>query len=267
MLAMLRALVFELLSMGRAFPTTQTSRTDIERLIGHLQPMTVSSPLLRLGPIGDGGYLVPDDLVGVEACFSPGVAQVSGFELDCAQRGIKVFMADRSVDRPAASHEMFHFQKRYVGAVSNDDFMTVDEWVSHAPLEATSDLMLQIDIEGFEYQTFLAMSDHLMRRFRIIVGEFHQLNQLWNEPYFTLVSAAFEKILQTHTCVHIHPNNQFAVFDRWGLAIPPLAEITFLRKDRVADARAAQQFPHPLDADNTDRRHYALPRQWYAAPH
>jgi hypothetical protein len=264
MQTMLRNLAFEVLAKGHAFPTTQTARADIERLIGHLQPMAVSLPLVRLGPNGDGGYLVPDDLVGIEACFSPGVAQVSGFELDCAQRGMKVFMADRSVDRPADSHELFHFLKRYVGAVSNEDFMTVDDWVSDAPLEATSDLMLQIDIEGFEYQTFLAMSNHLMRRFRIIVGEFHQLNQLWNGPYFTLVSAAFEKILQTHTCVHVHPNNEFEVFDRWGLAIPPLTEITFLRKDRVHDARAAQLFPHPLDADNTNNPHYALPRQWYA---
>ena len=264
MQAMLRNLAFELLSMGGAFPTTQTLRVDIERLIGHLQPMSVSLPLVRLGPNGDGGYLVPDDLVGIEACFSPGVAQVSGFELDCAQRGMKVFMADRSVDRPTDSHELFHFLKRYVGAVTNEDFMTVDDWVSNAHLEATSDLMLQIDIEGFEYQTFLAMSDQLMRRFRIIVGEFHQLNQLWNGPYFTLVAAAFDKILQTHTCVHIHPNNEFEVFDRWGLAIPPLAEFTFLRKDRVHYAHAAKQFPHPLDFDNTDKPHYALPRQWYA---
>lgn len=39
-----------------------------------------SKDLIRLGPNGDGGYLVPDDLTGIEACFSPGVCATSEFE-------------------------------------------------------------------------------------------------------------------------------------------------------------------------------------------
>lgn len=263
MSSLLRSVAFELLARGKAFPTTMTERARAEALIDRLAPHATSVPLVRLGPRGDGGYLIPDDLADIEACFSPGVALVSGFERACADRGMQVFMADRSVDRPAESHPSFHFAKRYVGATSNEDFMTIDEWVANSPVQSQSDLILQIDIEGFEYESFLAMSDGLMRRFRIIVGEFHQLNQLWNRPFFSLASSAFEKILQTHVCVHIHPNNDVPVFDRWGLAIPPLAEFTFLRKDRVHGAKRAQVFPHPLDSDNAPNPHYPLPRRWY----
>jgi hypothetical protein len=37
-------------------------------------------PLIRLGADGDGGYLVPDDLEDVAACFSPGVDDRASFE-------------------------------------------------------------------------------------------------------------------------------------------------------------------------------------------
>jgi hypothetical protein len=124
--------------------------------------------------------------------------------------------------------------------------------------------LLQIDIEGFEYETFLGMSDSLMHRYRIIVAEFHSLEQLWNRPFFQLASRAFEKILQTHVCVHIHPNNYHPAFDKEGLSIPRVAEFTFVRKDSVHHATPAKCFPHPLDGDNEPNQpHYPLPACWY----
>ncbi len=40
-----------------------------------------------MGGENDGGYLVPDDLEGIEYCFSPGVSNIATFELDCLNRG------------------------------------------------------------------------------------------------------------------------------------------------------------------------------------
>ena len=47
--------------------TPSTRREDIMRLIRELRPVTAPSPLIRLGPMTDGGYLVPDDLEGIAA--------------------------------------------------------------------------------------------------------------------------------------------------------------------------------------------------------
>jgi hypothetical protein len=229
-----------------------------------LFPVTTDSGLIRVGPAGDGGYLLPDDLDGIEACYSPGVNQVSGFELDCAERGMKVFLADHSVDKPPDAHPLFHFTKKFVGVTSNDTFMTVDDWVATSLPGPDSDLLLQIDIEGFEYETFLAMSDRLLRRFRIIVAEFHHLDQFWSRPFFGLAARAFEKILQTHRCVHIHPNNCCRLVRCQGLYIPRVAEFTFLRQDRIRNASFARTFPHPLDADNTSNSPLPLPECWYS---
>jgi Methyltransferase FkbM domain len=219
--------------------------------------------MIRLGPRGDGGYLVPDDLVGISACFSPGVASLSGFERDCAERGMQVFMADRSVDGPAEMHESFHFTKKFVGATTNDGAMTMDDWVREAIPESDDDLLLQMDIEGSEYETFLSTSDSTLRRFRIIATEFHDLDKVFNRPFFSLIRATVDKLLQTHVCVHVHPNNYLGVVRVDGLEVPKLAEFTFLRKDRFRDQGPARVFPHPLDSDNTPNAHVSLPKCWY----
>lgn len=251
------------LRWGGAYPTALTEKRALQSLVQKLAPVSPGRALRRLGPDGDGGYLVPDDLVDIEACFSPGVSFVSGFEKDCADLGMKVFLADKSVDQPAESHERFHFTKKYVGVATSADFMTVDDWVNASLPESQADLMLQIDMEGYEYEVFLGMSDSLMRKFRIIVAEFHCLELLWSRPFFQLASPAFEKILQTHTCVHIHPNNCRAPLNKGGLSIPPVAEFTFLRNDRVIESIPIREFPHALDFDNTSNPHFQLPGCWY----
>lgn len=256
-------MAFGLLARGQAFPTTLTGKDQVLELVRSLHPQLTGRPLLRLGPGADGGYLVPDDLEGVGACFSPGVSEISGFEKDCAERGIPVFMADRSVPGPAEAHSLFYFTRKFVGVTTNDDFMTMDHWVAQSGLDESSELLLQMDIEGFEYEVFLAMSDSLLSRFRIIVAEFHSLNQLWNAPFFGLASRAFAKLLQTHVCVHIHPNNVHPAFEFQGLSIPPSAEFTFLRKDRLSALGFATQFPHALDRDTVNKPHYALPACWF----
>ncbi len=248
------------------FPTPWTDADDVRALLGRLSPVSTARELVRLGPEGDGGYLVPDDLDGIEACFSPGVNEVSGFEKDCADLGMDVFLADKSVSQPAEAHERFHFTKRYVGALTNEDFMTMDGWVEASVPGSEGDLLLQIDIEGSEYETFLATSDGLMGRFRIVVAEFHALHHLWSRPFFEVASRAFDKVLQTHTCVHVHPNNCCGTLTRGGVTIPRVVEFTFLRTDRVRRPTPATAFPHPLDRDNTSYPHIALPDSWYRRP-
>ena len=177
---------------------------------------------------------------------------------------MKVFLADKSVDHLPEDHELFHFTKKFVGAMTNADFITLDVWVASLLPKTNSDLLLQIDIEGYEYETFLSVSEALMHRFRIIVAEFHLLEHLWNRQFFNLASRAFDKILQTHACVHIHPNNVEGSLKKGGLEIPRVMEFTFLRKDRIQHSDYQVHFPNPLDCDNTSNRPLVLPKCWYS---
>ncbi|MEM9283139.1 MAG: hypothetical protein AAGA96_15040 [Verrucomicrobiota bacterium] len=120
-----------------------------------------------------------------------------------------------------------------------------------------------MDIEGYEYETLLSTPSRTLNRFRIIVVEFHQLGDLWCDSFFKIASRTFEKLLYTHSCVHIHPNNRQPLLSKNGLSIPPLAEFTFYRNDRFITRKPAREFPHCLDFDNTERPHYPLPKCWY----
>jgi hypothetical protein len=204
---------------------TQTSSARVAALIARLRPQRTEVPMVRLGPPSDGGYLVPDSLSGIQACFSPGVATESGFELACAQRGMDVYMADGSVDGPAIDHPRFGFVKRHVGLVDSDPTTTLDSWIDSVGIGRDTDLLLQMDIEGSEYAAIAALSPARLSQFRYIVVEFHQLHLLWHEVHFDLMEAVFMKLLSGHTCVHIHPNNSGRVWshqaegqpDRWTL--------------------------------------------------
>lgn len=227
--------------------------------------MATEHPLIRVGPDGDGGYLVPDDLADLTACFSPGVSDVSGFEADCARRGMDVFMMDATVDGPAEVNERFRFQKNMLGACNDDLFRTLPTWIDQSGVSSEGDLMLQMDIEGFEYETLIATPEEVLERFRIVVVEMHSLEQLWNAHFFRFASAAITKLLRSHACVHIHPNNATPMHRYRGVDIPPVAEFTFLRRDRFIEAQPAGDFPHPLDRDNRDQPSLILPQPWFGS--
>ena len=114
------------------FPTRITNPDRVKTLIRRLHPVACDKELIRLGPDGDGGYLVPDDLKGIIACFSPGVSNVAGFEKDCALRGMKVFMADASVEAPPELHPNFAFIKKFVGPFTHGDFVSFEQWVNES---------------------------------------------------------------------------------------------------------------------------------------
>ncbi len=242
-----------------------TSRESVKSLIMKLNPYITEKDLIRLGPNGDGGYLVPNDLENIIACFSPSVDMISEFEMDCLKNGMKIYMADKTVDKPNIDIPIsqYEFIKKHIGCTNNSNYLTIDEWVNSSLVNENNDLLLQMDIEGGEYISLINISDSLMKRFRILVIEFHALDQLWNLQFFNIAQQVFDKILQTHTCVHIHPNNDRGIDKTFGIEIPRTAEFTFWRNDRAKFENHQMNFPHQLDFDNTDNKHIPLPDIWF----
>ena len=259
---LLNKLFFDVLGLSQ-FPTKKTKPEKLKDLINILKPVATNKNLIRFGASTDGGYLIPDDLDDISACFSPGVADCVSFETSCAARGMKVFLADHSVDQLPAGNHNFHFIKKFIGSNTDENFIRLDEWVTSSNIDGSSDLMLQMDIEGFEYETLISSSDELMKRFRILIIEFHGLHNLWSYPFFKLAKSAFDRLLKFHSCVHIHPNNARGICKINGLEIPKLMEFTFYRKDSFQFSSEVLSYPHPLDEDNTKLKHIALPKCWW----
>ncbi|MEJ2410769.1 MAG: hypothetical protein P8Y48_16060 [Novosphingobium sp.] len=134
-----------------------------------LRPVETEHPLIRIGGEGDGGYLVPDDLDGIEACFSPGVDKIALFEEDMIARGMRVFQIDASVEESPLKHERNQFERKFLGIVSRNHFITLDDWVKEKAGATSGDLLLQMDIEGAEWLTLAQVSEETLKRFRVIV--------------------------------------------------------------------------------------------------
>lgn len=144
----LSSLLLKASLLGRKCLTKQTPSPRVRELIEALRPVMTQAPLVRIGPEGDGGYLVPDSLSGISACFSPGVSTEAGFELQCAERGMDVFLADGSVNAPPVNHRRFRFTQKHIGLVDDQHTITLDSWISEAGIDEDDDLLLQMDIEG-----------------------------------------------------------------------------------------------------------------------
>jgi len=242
-----------------------TPTAEMRALLDTLKPRDPGCAFVRLGGPHDGGYLIPDDLDGIVACFSPGVDQTSAFERDCLDRGMALYLSDASVTGvgPELQGRPYHFQPKFIGLERRDDFMTLPDWVAAADLP-DGDLMLQMDIEGAEYENLLACPPDLMRRFRVISLELHHICEWWNPRYFSFVERALGAVNATHTCVHLHPNNTSRVTTVAGITLVNTLELTFLRKDRVTGGSLRHDIPHPLDADCVPSLPpLALPRDWW----
>jgi len=249
--------------VARACLTKQTPSARVGELIEALRPETTRVPLVRMGPEGDGGYLVPDSLAGISACFSPGVSTESGFELECAERGMDVFLADGSVTTPPVDHSRFRFTRKHIGLVDDAHTVTLDAWILETGVHEDDDLLLQMDIEGFEYPALASLSPQRLRQFRFMIIEFHRLYLLWSKPSFELMDGVFRKLLQTHACVHIHPNNVAPSFTHDGITIPSVMEFTFARRNDTSLVMLPGTYPHPLDRPNNPvHPETVLPRCW-----
>jgi hypothetical protein len=235
---------------------------ELQEFIKSIRPVKTKFNLIRVGGANDGGYLVPNDLEGIEACFSPGVDVTASFEVDLCKRGIGSHLADASVDEPPSGFTPLSFTKKYLAGVNDDVNMTLRDWV-HSK-NPTGDLLLQMDIEGSEYTTIIATPQGILNKFRIIVIEIHDTNTWFNPIAWETVQTFFAKLTKDHYVVHNHPNNNCGQVSADGLLLPRVFELTLIRKDRCEPLGYCDEFPHPLDAPNVlDKDNLVLPEGWY----
>lgn len=258
--------VLERIFLDRIWIEKVARCNDVGALVDRLKPTATLGGLRRYGSRADGGYLIPDDLDGIVACISPGVAFECSFDEAMAARGMDVFMADASVEGPPIDNPRFHFVRKFVDIVSSDQAMTLGELAQDGqPDGPAGDLILQMDIEGAEYRVLGSAPDELLKRFRIMVIEFHDLDLMFSRFAFNIIRPVFEKLTTFHNVVHIHPNNCSRLTRRGALSVPSVMEFTFYRKDRPLNvATSPLPFPHPLDADCLPGRPpLVLPDCWW----
>ena len=228
-----------------------SSSNEVARFFRLFSPYDTGHNLIRVGSLGDGGYLIPDDLNGITDCFSPGVGATCAFENYLASKySIKSRLIDDTVTFPTELHTMNDFKSLRLGLDTIPGVsVTLDNWVANEVHTENRELLLQMDIETHEWLSLLSTSIDTLCRFRIMVIEFHSL-PLVRFPYILerIYLPTIAKLLMQFDIVHVHPNNSVGVFAHGRNSYPDTLEVTFHRKDRRKSHERLTSFVHELDS-------------------
>ena len=238
------------------YPAPLLSKIEFIAALSFLRPISNGHELIRVGGISDGGYLVPNDLLGIAACISPGVAETMDFELDIWEKfRIPSLMYDASVEIPNRLNSGQKFIKKFVGASSTGSFVSMHEIIRNDLDSKDGDLIGQIDIESAEYTFLTSSSDTDLKRFRILVIEFHEIDRWIQKKYYLeIVEPLFARLFTMFDLVHAHPNNNGGGFKYKGKTVPNVIELTFHRKDRLINHLGYAKLPHKLDNQNVENK-------------
>lgn len=225
---------------------------EIMRVLSLFKPFRSPLQLERVGSKHDGGYLVPKDLSGIKALFSPGVGENIEFDLEIASRGIPVYLADNSVDLDVSRLPLVHFRKKHLAATDSSDTISLSSWMEQEGFETNSkdDFMLQMDIEGAEWDIVKNLDQRTLNRFLVVIVEVHELQKVFTKVGLEVVSSFIDRLTRTHKIVNAHINNGDLVVTKAGISVPPLVELVFLRDDCFSNMEVEVQIPSPLESPN-----------------
>lgn len=221
----------------------KTSRSKILGLFSSLRPIKTEINLIRIGDSNDGGYLVPDDLTGIQGLVSPGVGNTIRFDLEIA-KDMPALLIDGTVSKPVNLPHNIDFLPLMLGSeVSLESLL--DSFFPSA-----RELILSMDIEGAEWQVLKNTNRLCLDSFRIIVIELHNLHTLLNFKDYTSKKEIIDKILANFSVLHLHCNNGGGHFYFQGTKLPRVIELTLLRNDRFTKNYGFAKIPNRLDSKN-----------------
>ena len=251
-------------------------------MIEQLTIYTTRIPKVRLGGPCDGGYAVNlESLCKSSALFTYGVSNDISFEIDYVKAtGKKVFCFDHTCNPvyvpPGFEKNITHFLE----GVSGEKQEKTDTFFAHYDKyfekhfndhenSFGNKVLLKIDIEGNEYETFSKMDIEKLSEIAAgLIIEFHFLASPEHRAMFFDLLTRINKYFYL---THLHGNNFLGNFDffekrfasdinEWYIekfSIPRLLELSFLNKEMTSYIELdTREYPlqETLDAPNMPLR-------------
>ncbi len=200
----------------------------------------------------DGGYVMADRLEPSDGCaYSIGVGPDTSWDVDMADRGWEVFQYDHTVEDAPHRHARCHFHKLGLGAHDHDvSLRRLDTLFADNGHDDRGGHILKVDIEGHEWDCLDVLADDFFIRFDQIVAEIHWLDHLTDDAFRSKYFRVMQKLGKHHTCIHIHANNYADLVTQSGIAIPPVIEVTFVRRAHFDFTMNTDTSPGALDIAN-----------------
>jgi hypothetical protein len=251
MLLLTAGVTIMLMRRAPGLPPRLSREAEIRQaLFTEIQPMKVTNcELQRFGEEHDGGYLLCVNLLGaVKAAYSYGISGYDGWGCDVSRRlHVPVHQYDCfDLRQPSCPGGSTVFHGECVGtARSVQDgrpFDTLADQFARNGDEATP-LVVKMDVEGAEWDTFLLAPDGVFEHIDQLVVEFHQVG----DQKFV---ATMQRLKALFDIAHVHYNNfscdpGLEPFPSWAFEV-------LLVSKRIArsDGSPAATGPIALDAPN-----------------
>lgn len=233
-----------------------------QALFDMLQPVALANcSLARFGETHDGGYLMCVNLLdAVKSGYSYGISGYDKWGCDVSSLfDIPLHQYDCfDTTRPECPMGRTVFHAECVGDVSKSEggrsFDTIPNQIARNG-DSAKRIVLKIDVEGAEWDSFAALPDDVLQRIDQLVVEFHWMhdeNHQWlpyEEQYLRVVS----RLKQYFHVAHVHHNNYSCVgglepFPAWAY------EVLFVSKRLgIVDAASKTRGVTLMDAPNNPR--------------
>jgi hypothetical protein len=204
---------------------------------------------VRIGRHFDGGYTMLDRFDGIEAAYSLGINDEISWDLNMAQKGVKIFQYDHTIEGLPYDHPLFNWKR--IGITGKmgeaDNLATLESLIEANGHRGNRSLILKCDIEGAEWDMLMHAPNEIIRQFSQIVMELHNLHHVCAPGPADAVRKAIGNLYSSHKVVHVHANNYGGIGVVGGFPVPRVLEVTLARLDLGEFEISDESFPTAID--------------------
>ena len=111
------------------------------------------------------------------------------FDQALAKRGIDVYMYDHTINSLPLNNTKFHWSKIGICGSQNrtQNLKTLEDLIKINGHTSEKNMILKIDVEGWEWDSLNELSEDVLRQFKYIVIEYHFLESSKEELYYNVL--------------------------------------------------------------------------------
>ncbi len=231
----------------------EKAEKSLQEIEKYLQ-LTKVKNLKRFGATNDGGY------IGIETNETPILLSGGGgknidFEIELAQKGVKVHLYDPTIIRLPKKHaNIFHIRKALSvpGNRNFKSYSTLSQAISFLNSDASRPLWLKIDIEGSEIE-LLSHDLNSLPKFQQIFVEFHDTYQIIDPVYRDRLISILRKFNENFNLISMVSNNWKGMTNYGCSFLPETFEATFISKQTQVQHCEESEYKRLRSANNPKR--------------
>ena len=193
----------------------------------------------RVGNKHHNAHVILDHVSQIRHVISLDATDNLEFDLWFANQGCNIIRYD--VQPASFSHEKFQFVQSQVGPGSGQTCLS--ELLQRHKLTDNHNLLLNSNLKGTEWSALSRVTSDWHAHFQQMVWQFHDLHNLADAAFRDWVYQIWEQITRTHVVCHVHANQADVTWVS-GVAVPPVIQVSFVRRDLGICVPSAEQFIH-----------------------